>query len=53
MMETGEYILTYSNADGVLFLRKSDSLGCAVLFCLVIYLTLLASLFFVTHDGDG
>ena len=27
----------------LIFLRKSDSLGCAMLLCIVIYLTLLAS----------
>ena len=31
------------------FLRKSDCLGCAVLLCLVVCLTLLASFFLPSH----
>ena len=32
-----------------IFLRKSDCLGCAVLLCLVVCLTLLASFFLPSH----
>ena len=32
-----------------MFLRKSDCLGCAVLLCLVVCLTLLASLISLKH----
>ena len=34
---------------GSTFLRKSDYLGCAVLLCLVVCLTLLASFFLPSH----
>ena len=34
--------------DELIFLRKSDCLGCAVLLCLVVCLTLLASFLVVT-----
>ena len=33
----------------LIFLRKSDCLGCAVLLCLVVCLTLLASFFLPSH----
>ena len=33
----------------LIFLRKSDYFGCAVLLCLVVCLTLLASFFFPSH----
>ena len=33
----------------LIFLRKSDCLGCAVLLCLVVYLTLLATFFLPSH----
>ena len=33
----------------LVFLRKSDCLGCAVLLCLVVCLTLLASFFLPSH----
>ena len=33
----------------LIFLRKSDCLGCAVLLCLVVCLTLLASSFLPSH----
>ena len=32
-----------------IFLRKSDCLGCAVLLCFVVWLTLLASFFLLSH----
>ena len=32
-----------------MFLRNSDCLGCAVLLCLVVCLTLLASFFLPSH----
>ena len=36
-------------ARQLIFLRKSDCLGCAVLLCLVVCLTLLASFFLPSH----
>ena len=33
----------------LIFIRKSDCLGCAVLLCLVVCLTLLASFFLPSH----
>ena len=33
----------------LIFLRKGDCLGCAVLLCLVVCLTLLASFFLPSH----
>ena len=38
-----------SHLKQLIFLRKSDCLGCAVLLCLVICLTLLASFFLPSH----
>ena len=41
-----------SHPRQLIFLWKSDCLGCAVLLCLVVCLTLLASLFpsfFISH----
>ena len=38
-----------SHPRQLIFLRKSDCLGCAVLLCLVICLTLLASFFLPSH----
>ena len=40
-METGEYLRTQRLME-LIFLSKTECLGCAVLPCLVIYLTLLA-----------
>ena len=45
-METGEYLRTQRLME-LIFLSKTECLGCAVLPCLVIYLTLLA--FFMKH----
>ena len=39
------YIVHESHPRQLIFLRKSDCLGCAVLLCLVVCLTLLASFF--------
>ena len=36
-----------SHPRQLIFLRKSDCLGCAVLLCLVVCLTLLASFFLI------
>ena len=38
-----------SHQRQLIFLRKSDCLGCAVLLCLVVCLTLLASFFIPSH----
>ena len=38
-----------SHLKQLIFLRKSDCLGCAVLLCLVVCLTLLASFFLPSH----
>ena len=38
-----------SHLRQLIFLRKSDCLGCAVLLCLVVCLTLLASFFLPSH----
>ena len=38
-----------SHPRQLIFLRKSDCLGCAVLLCLVVCLTLLASFFLPSH----
>ena len=38
-----------SHPKQLIFLRKSDCLGCAVLLCLVVCLTLLASFFLPSH----
>ena len=38
-----------SHLRELIFLRKSDCLGCAVLLCLVVYSTLLASFFLPSH----
>ena len=38
-----------SHPRQLIFLRKSDCLGCAVLHCLVFCLTLLASFFLPSH----
>ena len=38
-----------SHPRQLIFLRKSDCLGCAVLPCLVVCLTLLASFFLPSH----
>ena len=38
-----------SHPRQLFFPRKSDCLGCAVLLCLVVYLTLLASFFLPSH----
>ena len=38
-----------SHPRQLIFLRKSDCLGCAVLLCLVVRLTLLASFFLPSH----
>ena len=38
-----------SHPSQLIFLRKSDCLGCAVLLCLVVCLTLLASSFLPSH----
>ena len=38
-----------SHPRQLIFLRKSDCLGCAVLLCLVVCLTLLASSFLLIH----
>ena len=35
--------------SNLIFLRKSDCLGCAVLLCFVVCLTLLASFFLPSH----
>ena len=48
--QMGEYVSTQTLVIGSsFFLRKSDCLGCAVLLCLVVCLTLLASLFLPSH----
>ena len=44
----GEYVSTQTLVQ-LIFLRKSDCLGCAVLLCLVVCLTLFAS-FFLPSD---
>ena len=38
-----------SHPRQLIFLRKSDCLGCVVLLCLVVCLTLLASFFLPSH----
>ena len=38
-----------SHPRQLIFLRRSDCFGCAVLPCLVVYLTLLASVFLPSH----
>ena len=38
-----------SHPRRLFFLRKSDCIGCAVLLCLVVCLTLLASFFLPSH----
>ena len=38
-----------SHLRQLIFSRKSDCLGCAVLLCLVVCLTLLASFFLPSH----
>ena len=37
------HVVTWSHTRQLIYLRKSDCLGCAVLLCLVVCLTLLAS----------
>ena len=41
--------MNMSHPRQLIFLRKSDCLGCAVLLCLVVCLTLLASFFLPSH----
>ena len=43
------HMYTRSHPRQLIFLRKSDCLGCAVLPCLVVCLTLLASFFLPSH----
>ena len=43
------YMYIESHPRQLIFLRKSDCLGCAVLLCLVVCLTLLASFFLPSH----
>ena len=49
MYGTSKTTYYYTYMWQLIFLRKSDCLGCAVLLCLVVCLTLLASFFLPSH----